>query len=356
MRKTNLLFLLCLFSVCSTVNAQVRLLDEETKAPISFATVTNKGQLVCYSDTAGYIKLPADGEAYITIQDVAYQTYESKVKDLPKNVFLKPLDYSLNDIEVKASHPDYIRLKGYFRNYEVNSEKNDSTLRSYADGIVEYYVPLNGGGIKHRLIEYRSFQNGSSKDRDSMSVMENIDLFGIKVPNMKSEEPFPNKTKFGKYQITNEGHLMVNGVLAGTVRTDSLHRKLMSINMLAPRDKFSLSFFGLVSVAWIKDIRTVYAKLKNDSFSWSGFISQSEYQKWEAKQRKKHDIIVDSYSEFYVQEHDYVSKDEVKKIKMTSSDKVPDGQSYASPYWNETYIPRNSAYVEKMLSGMTKAH
>jgi hypothetical protein len=356
MRKTILFFvlLLCMFGVSSAVKSQVRILDEETKKPVPFATVTEKAQLVCYSDTAGCIKLPTDGNAEITIQDVAYQTYEGKVKDVPKEVILKPLNYNLNDIEVKASHPDYIQLKGYFRNYEVNSEKNDSTLKCYADGIVEYFIPINGGGVKHRLIEYRSFRKKSSQDKDSTSMMNSLDLFGTKVPKMSSDEPFPKETKFSKYQITNDGRLMVKDVLAGTVRTDSLHRKLMSINMLAPRDKYSLSIFGLVSVAWYKDIRTVYAKMKNNSFSWSGFISQSEYQKWEAKVRKKHDIIVDEYSEFYVQEHDYVSKDDVKKVKMTSSDKVPDGQNYTSPYWNDTYIPRNSYYVENMLGKMMK--
>ena len=360
MRKTRLFFvlLLCMLGVSSAVKSQVRILDEETKKPVPFATVTEKARLVCYSDTAGYIKLPTDGNAEITIQDVAYQTYEGKVKDMPKEVFLKPLSYNLNDIEVKASHPDYIRLKGYFRNYEVNSEKNDSTLKYYADGIVEYFIPIKGGRVKHRLLEYRSFQSESVKNKDSTSWMKNIGLDSPRIPNMQSRGIFPTRTVFGTCQIMSNGDIIVKDVLAGSVKIDSLRRKLMSINLLAPRDRFGISFFGLISAAIVKDIYTAYAKLNNNATatSWPGFISNSEYQKWEIKQRKKHDVSLETNSEFYVQEHDYVSKDDVKKIKMTSSDKVPEGQNYTLPYWNETYIPRNSDYVEKALNNMMKSN
>jgi hypothetical protein len=354
MGRRNLFLLLFLFGIYSGVIAQVRLLDEENKAPISFAAVTNDGKLICYSDSAGYITLPVDTNAEISIKHIAYETYKCKVRNIPKNILLRPLCYSLKDIEVKASRPDYIKLKGYFRNYEVNSEKKDSALNYYADGIIEYYIPLKGGSVKHRLLEYRSLRQTHLEDKKSS--LESSGIFSAKIPKIKAEEPFPEKTDFSKYQITSDGRLTVNGILAGTIRTDSLDRRLMSINMLAPRNKFSLSFFGLFSVSWIKDIRTVYAKLKNGSFSWSGFISQNEYQKWEAKERKKHDIIIDEYSEFYVQEHNYVSKDEIKKIKMTNGDKIHEGQNYVSPYWNEPYIPDNSVYVDKMLNRMMKTH
>ena len=354
MKRRNLFLLLFLFGIYSRISAQVRLLDEENKAPISFATVTNDGKLICCSDSAGYITLPADTNAEISIKDIAYETYKCKVKNMPKNIFLRPLSYNLKDIEVKASCPDYIKLKGYFRNYEVNSEKKDSALSYYADGMIEYYIPLKGGRVKHRLLEYRSFRQHHQQDKNSL--LESGGIFNAKIPKIKTEEPFPPKTDFSKYQITNDGRLTVKGVLAGTIRTDSLHRQLMNINMLAPRNKFSLSLFGLLSISWIKDIRTVYAKLKKDSFSWSGFISQNEYQKWEAKERKKHDIIIDEYSEFYVQEHNYVSKDEIKKIRMTNGDNIHEGQNYVSPYWNKPYIPDNSVYVDKMLNRMMKTH
>jgi len=138
------------------------------------------------------------------------------------------------------------------------------------------------------------------------------------------------------------------------MKTDSLHHRLMSINWVAPRDKISISLFGLYSVQVTKDIYTVYSKLINDSFSWSGLMSQSDSQKWEFKTRKKHDILVETYSEFYVQEHDLVTKDALKDLDLTSGNKVSDSHNYASTYWNASYIPHNNAYVENMLAHVMK--
>ncbi len=354
MKTIRLLFiLLCLSQVA---NAQVRLLDEDTRTPIAYATVMNKGKLVCYSDTAGYVKLPADSDAAISIQHIAYQTYEGSAKELPKEILLTPIHYNLSDIEVKATHPDYIRLKGYFRSYEVNSEKKDSTLKYFVDGIVEYYIPVKKGKVKHRIIEYRSFEDRSFQDEKSIPLMADLDLGKPEIPKIVMGTPRVESDILSskKYQQTKDGGIMIKGVLAGVMKTDSLHHRLMSINWVAPRDKISISLFGLYSVQVTKDIYTVYSKLINDSFSWSGLMSQSDYQKWEFKTRKKHDILVETYSEFYVQEHDLVTKDALKDLDLVSGNKVPDSHNYASTYWNASYIPHNNAYVENMLTHVMK--
>ena len=42
----------------------------------------------------------------------------------------------LQDVTISGKQPKFVRLKGYFRSYQ----HNDSLLKYYVDGIVEYYI------------------------------------------------------------------------------------------------------------------------------------------------------------------------------------------------------------------------
>ena len=44
----------------------------------------------------------------------------------------------LQDVTINGKQPKFVRLKGYFRSYQ----HNDSLLKYYEDGIVEYYINL----------------------------------------------------------------------------------------------------------------------------------------------------------------------------------------------------------------------
>lgn len=64
---------------------------------------------------------------------VAQQTDE--VSECPDHI-TKVLD--LQDVDVTGTRPHYVRLKGYYRSYQWNN----SVLKYYNDGIVEYFVDL----------------------------------------------------------------------------------------------------------------------------------------------------------------------------------------------------------------------
>ena len=47
----------------------------------------------------------------------------------------------LEDVNVTGNRPHFIRLKGYYRSYQTN----DSVMKYFNDGIVEYYINLKNG-------------------------------------------------------------------------------------------------------------------------------------------------------------------------------------------------------------------
>ena len=47
----------------------------------------------------------------------------------------------LEDVNVTVNRPHFISLKGYYRSYQTN----DSVMKYFNDGIVEYYINLMNG-------------------------------------------------------------------------------------------------------------------------------------------------------------------------------------------------------------------
>ena len=61
------------------------------------------------------------------------------------------------DVNVTGTRPHYVRLKGYYRSYQTN----DSIMKYYNDGIVEYYINLKNG--KTDLCSYSNRNLHNSK-------------------------------------------------------------------------------------------------------------------------------------------------------------------------------------------------
>ena len=64
----------------------------------------------------------------------------------------------LEDVNVTGNRPHFIRLKGYYRSYQTN----DSVMKYFNDGIVEYYINLKNG---------KTDLNAYSKRKDRKSVV-----------------------------------------------------------------------------------------------------------------------------------------------------------------------------------------
>lgn len=342
MKVFYLFILLCIPQI---INAQVRLLDKDTHQPVIYATVMSKGKVICYSDSTGYIKLPCNKDADITIQHIAYQTYEGCVTRLQKEILLAPIGYSLNDIDIKAIKPDYIKLKGYYRSYELN----DSVLKYYTDGIVEYYIPVHKGKIRHRLLSYRFFRN-----EELMKPSKLVTVIDISDPELPTIED--KLFSSGKYHLSNDGRILKGNAVAGVIEKDSVRKiNLLSVNWLAPQEERSFSLFGH-SVRFLKDIHTQYSQMSDEPFSWSNFISQGDYSEFIKKDGKLPAILDETNSEFFVQEHKYVTKEDLNGTEFDKNNKIPHSHSYTSEYWKSSGIPQNSAFMNKMLTSVLQMY
>lgn len=69
----------------------------------------------------------------------------------------------LQDVTINGKQPKFVRLKGYFRSYQ----HNDSLLKYYEDGIVEYYINLKNEKVYLRKYGCRYLRNEEliSKDK-----------------------------------------------------------------------------------------------------------------------------------------------------------------------------------------------
>ena len=56
----------------------------------------------------------------------------------------------LQDVTISGKQPKFVRLKGYFRSYQ----HNDSLLKYYEDGIVEYYINLKNEKVYLRNLTH----------------------------------------------------------------------------------------------------------------------------------------------------------------------------------------------------------
>ncbi|MEE1382261.1 MAG: hypothetical protein U0K32_00425, partial [Segatella copri] len=61
----------------------------------------------------------------------------------------------LEDVNVTGNRPHFIRLKGYYRSYQTN----DSVMKYFNDGIVEYYINLKNGKTDLNAYSKRNLHN-----------------------------------------------------------------------------------------------------------------------------------------------------------------------------------------------------
>ena len=68
----------------------------------------------------------------------------------------------LEDVNVIGNRPHFIRLKGYYRSYQTN----DSVMKYFNDGIVEYYINLKNGKTDLNAYSKRNLHNSRLVSED----------------------------------------------------------------------------------------------------------------------------------------------------------------------------------------------
>lgn len=215
----------------------------------------------------------------------------------------------LQDVTISSQRPKFVRLKGYYRSYQ----HNDSVLKYYVDGIVEYYINLKNEKVDIRMYSSRHLRNEEliSKDKKRAFMLSDQATF----------RPWPEGKTFieecrKKYAIqdsANVGYIKKASQILGRVTTDSINKSCMiEMNMIPTYDKLTHNIFGFTQEMKSDYFMEAYRLSDENYYSFKNLLSQKtdqSYNYWDKKDSRKQLIHV--VTELFITEQEYV--DDKKK-------------------------------------------
>ena len=222
----------------------------------------------------------------------------------------------LQDVTISSQRPKFVRLKGYYRSYQ----HNDSVLKYYVDGIVEYYINLKNEKVDIRMYSSRHLRNEElvSKDKKRAFMLSDQATF----------RPWPEGKTFieecrKKYAIQNSanvGYIKKASQIIGRVTTDSINKSCMiEMDMIPTYDKLTHNIFGFTQEMKSDYFMEAYRLSDEDYYSFKNLLSQKtdqSYNYWHKKDSRKQLIHV--VTELFITEQEYVDgkkKEADKKLQ-----------------------------------------
>lgn len=222
----------------------------------------------------------------------------------------------LQDVTISSQRPKFVRLKGYYHSYQ----HNDSVLKYYVDGIVEYYINLKNEKVDIRMYSSRHLRNEEliSKDKKRAFMLSDQATF----------RPWPEGKTFieecrKKYAIqysANVGYIKKASQIIGRVTTDSINKSCMiEMDMIPTYDKLTHNIFGFTQEMKSDYFMEAYRLSDENYYSFKNLLSQKtdqSYNYWYKKDSRKQLIHV--VTELFITEQEYVDgkkKEAGKKLQ-----------------------------------------
>lgn len=342
----RLLYLIIVSLTALQVGGQTCLVDKIDHSPIPFAQIVNeKGAVIGVTDVNGMFPKLTNVRT-ITVQHISYHTEKFTVAEIEKKkqVYLSPMAYEIGAANVWAQKVEYVRLKGYFRSYQLN----DSCLKYYRDGIVEFHVSTKGKSGKRAVLEGRTLKNQQLIDRDKVRSNSVIDKY-IMVPYLEDKtliEEVKNHCLLVKEGAVSL--LCANDTAIGIVKRDSL-RGICRIeyDALALQKNRIGTLFGYTT-RLDSYYQTESYQMNEEYQSYMDLINKKSYRKLFYKHKKdKREQQIEVIDELYIWEHEYVTKDEMKS--NVKNQETAAALSADAPYWEKASIPAMSEYLKDMI-------
>lgn len=316
------------FLLTLPMQAQVQVVDSDEQTAVAHAQVMDEtGKILGHTDGDGYLPARAYGHD-ISIQHIAYQTLQVKIPKNPrkKMVALQPLSYDLNEVEVCAPRHDYIRLRGYFRTYQLN----DSCLKYYTDGVADYYLPLGRRGNADRKILAR---------RD----LKRTDL------------PVPDKKR--KFYVSDfylnvpclEGSTLAEEKSAsGWVVRDSVTHKIRAEQNCLPHGASESTLFGYTVLLAEHLLSEVY-RMREAYVSFMDLLAQKRYRKlFYGHKKDRLRQMVEVTDELFILEREYVTRQQMKQQMKSDKDPALDCSACEA----DPRIPALPSFVREQIGSM----
>lgn len=212
----------------------------------------------------------------------------------------------LQDVNVTGTRPHYVRLKGYYRSYQTN----DSIMKYYNDGIVEYYINLKNG--KTDLCSY------SNRNLHNSKLVAEDKKRAFMVSDEGTFRPWPeDKTLIEQYRKNYQIKdslgsqlVLLNQQTIGSIHTDStLNICQIEINQLPTYKSLTHELFGYTKTDTYDHVVEAYRISPEDYYSFKDLLFQKTDNSYLFSHKKdKRQQLIHVITELYITEKEYVEK------------------------------------------------
>ena len=314
-----------LFSISVFSQTKLFFKDSITHKPAAFVMVVNeKGKVIGTSNELGEIYLENINESNnkIFIKSIFYEKKGILINKLKnnENILLKPLVNSLDEVFVIDSKK-YLALMAYCRVYNLI----DNDLKSFVDAEVVYIVKDNS--IQKRVLNYRIFDTIPASEYN----LKNKNPYWV--PDLKKTSLFEKlNSKFNLIEEDGNSIKIVgreDNVLYGVIEEKGDVNKNSNIEI--ETFKNSKYFDRIKKEEYYNDelLKVTIKDLKYQRKE-SVRIIDDAYIKIDSLLRGKEKLFFSS--EIFIQDIEYLSKDEYKEIKKIKHKDISVSQ-YKREFW-----------------------
>ena len=221
----------------------------------------------------------------------------------------------LEDVNVTGNRPHFIRLKGYYRSYQTN----DSVMKYFNDGIVEYYINLKNGKTDLNAYSKRNLHNSRLVSEDKKRA--------FMVSDKGTFRPWPEEKTLieqyrKKYQLKDSlgsQLVLLNQQTIGSIQTDSTRNICqIEINQLPTYKNLTHQLFGYTQTDIYDHVVEAYQISPEDYYSFKDLLFQKSDNSYLFSHKKdKQQQLIHVITELYITEKEYVEKKQ--SIKPDSS-------------------------------------
>ena len=210
---------------------------------------------------------------------------------------------ALQDVNVTETRPHYVRLKGYYRSYQ----HNDSTLKYFVDGIVEYYINLKNGKVDLNKYARRNLRNNILVNQDRKRAFSYNDQGTFR--------PWPEGKTFielcrKQYALKDSlgmQYIMLGDKTIGRITKNNICQ--IEINLVPTYKNLTHNIFGFTQEDLKDNFVESYQLSPEDYYSFKDLLSQKTDKSYLFSYKKDtHKQLIHVITELYITEKEYVAK------------------------------------------------